>query len=92
MTPLLFLTLLPVIMFLTFAAIGWMLRAARFKRDSWWAYPMALTLSVNALLLGLLAGCVVVAYTWSAMLGQQETKLGLTQAVITTSVQSPGAL
>jgi hypothetical protein len=39
-----------------------------------------------------LVGCVVVAYAWNAALAQQEAKLGLTQAVITTTVQSPGAL
>jgi hypothetical protein len=90
--PLLLLALLPVIMFCTFAVIGWVLRKAHFRRHSWWAYPMALTLSVNALLTGLLVCCVVVAYAWNAALAQQEAKLGLTQAAITTTVQSPGAL
>jgi hypothetical protein len=85
------LALLLVAVFLTLTVVVNAMRLGR-ATTSWWGLPLALTLSLSATLLGLLCATALVAHAWSAALARSEAKLGLTQAVITTTVQSPGAL
>jgi hypothetical protein len=85
------LALLHVVVFVAMVVVVNALRLGR-GTTSWWGLPLALTLSLSATLLGLLCAAALVVHAWSAALARSEAKLGLSQAVITTTVQSPGAL